>query len=136
MNNFFSKRCNIYIFFYRGFSFTTIHESQDCRRRRTVFLYFLTTTSSRFTNTLAGREPLVSKLKSLTTNLCALKIEYLTWNNMDIFSSLLKSYCRHCWNGFKWNNVRNNKIWYARHKICHFWGLVWCIKRGIEQAIC
>ena len=36
-------------FFLSGFSFTTIHESEDCRGRGRTFLSLLSTTSSRFT---------------------------------------------------------------------------------------
>ena len=39
------------IFFLSGFSFTNIHESQDCRGRGKAFLYLLSTTSTRFTDT-------------------------------------------------------------------------------------
>ena len=79
-------------FFLSGFSFTNIHESQDCRPRGKAFLYLLITTSTHFTDTqtLAGRllrgahlctyqqpgsnqEPLFSERKSLTTKLCSLK---------------------------------------------------------------
>ena len=38
-------------FFLSGFSFTTIHKSQDCRGRRRAFLELLTTTSTHFTDT-------------------------------------------------------------------------------------
>ena len=46
-----------FFFFLSGFSFTTIHESQDCRGRGRLFLELLTTTSTRFTDTytLTGR---------------------------------------------------------------------------------
>ena len=37
-------------FFLSGFSFTTIHKSQDCRGRGRAFLQLLTTTSSCFTD--------------------------------------------------------------------------------------
>ena len=38
-------------FFLSGFSSTTIHESQDCKGKGRAFLYFLTTTSTRFADT-------------------------------------------------------------------------------------
>ena len=38
-------------FFLPGFSFTNIHELQDCREKGRAFLQLLTTTSTRFTDT-------------------------------------------------------------------------------------
>ena len=40
----------VFVFSLSGFSFTNIHESQDCRGRRRAF-QLLTTTSTRFTGT-------------------------------------------------------------------------------------
>ena len=48
-------------FFLSGFSFTNIHDSQDCRERGRLSFSRLSTTSTRFTD--SKREPLVSKHK-------------------------------------------------------------------------
>ena len=103
MNNFFFQKDAIYIFLSIGVFLSrpfTNHRTAGERRR--TFLCLLTTTSNRFTNDLTSWEPVVSSSKALTTNLCALKIEYLTWNNIDVSSILLKSYCHmmyQAWNG-------------------------------------
>ena len=41
----------VLLFFLYGLSFTNIHESQECRGMGRTFLYLLTTTSTRFTDT-------------------------------------------------------------------------------------
>ena len=82
-------------FFLSGFSFTTIHESQDCRGRGRVFFnssvplpptsqthrhwlgdYYRQLTSAHRQQSDSNREPLVSKHKSLTTKLQALNFKF------------------------------------------------------------
>ena len=90
----FSNYPHFVVFFLSGFSFTTIHKSQDCRGRGRAFLFISSIPLPPASETLrhqpgdysralpsahrqqpdSNQEPLVSKRKLLTTKLCALKL--------------------------------------------------------------
>ena len=99
-----TSRTGVFFFFFlSGFSFTTIHDSQDCRRReegisltphypfhplhRQLVIYSgdycRKLTSAHRQQPYSNGEPLVSERKSPTTKLCALKKKYHGKLNID-----------------------------------------------------